>query len=250
LARFAVSHGADPRRVRVSPNGIDSDVFQLRDRNLAREEFGVSRGRKVVVSAGELIEAKGHHLVIRALKELNEQGIDCELFVAGALARGGAPFEEEIRRTVSQCGLADRVRFTGWVKRERLAHLMAAADVFCLASFIEGWPNVVNEALACGTPVVATAVGAVPEMIPDESYGLVVPPREVDALTVALRRALTQEWQRDKIAAWGRSRSWEDVAREVVANIGRTLTQAGTGAVERSRGAGTAAAREAAPPQN
>jgi glycosyltransferase involved in cell wall biosynthesis len=92
--------------------------------------------------------------------------------------------------------------------------MMTAADVFCLASSREGWPNVVNEALACATPVVTTDVGGAPDMVPGEEYGFVVPAGDGEALGAALRRALTKDWDRKAIAAWGGSRSWSNVAAE------------------------------------
>jgi teichuronic acid biosynthesis glycosyltransferase TuaC len=70
---------------------------------------------------------------------------------------------------------ASHVRMTGALPAEHLAELMAACDVFCLASDMEGWPNVVQEALACGAPVVAPDVGGVRRMIPPETYGYIVP---------------------------------------------------------------------------
>jgi glycosyltransferase involved in cell wall biosynthesis len=98
---------------------------------------------------------------------------------------------------------------------------MSAADVFCLASSREGWPNVVHEALACGTPAVATDVGAVPEIISSSRIGLVVPPGDVRALTAALRLALDTHWDRDVISARAHSRSWEQAARETLEHLSR-----------------------------
>lgn len=95
--------------------------------------------------------------------------------------------------------------------------LMSAADLLCLASNREGWPNVVHEAMACGTPVVATSVGGVEDTIPDDESGYIVPPGDRAALTAALDRALNRDWNRDAVAAWARSRSWEQVAGEVLA---------------------------------
>jgi glycosyltransferase involved in cell wall biosynthesis len=216
LRRFALQCGADPRRVSVVPNGIDEAVFHPRDRAGCRALFGMAAGRRVVACAGEMIEAKGHHLVVEAVRKLLAEGLPVDLYIAGAAARGGAPFQQQIESRIAEAGIRDHVHLTGWLDRERLAELMCAADVFCLASFTEGWPNVVHEALACGAPVVATRVGAVPEMLADESCGIVVPPRAQDPLTDALRQAVLAEWDRGSIARLGQSRSWRDVAAEVV----------------------------------
>jgi glycosyltransferase involved in cell wall biosynthesis len=93
---------------------------------------------------------------------------------------------------------------------------MSAANLVCLASTREGWPNVVNEALACGSPVVAMDVGGVPDMITSDRYGFIVPVDNQGALENALARALACNWDRRAIAEWGMSRSWEQVAVEVL----------------------------------
>lgn len=239
LRRFALDCGVDPARAHTSPNGVDRAVFHPGNRAASRAKFGMSAGRRVVACAGELIEAKGHHMVIAAIKALSEEGRMVDLYIAGGVSRGGAPFEAELRRQISESNLAGTVHLTGWLDRQGLAELMSAADVFCLASYIEGWPNVVNEALACGTPVVATRVGAVPDMLPDEHYGIIVEPRNQNQLTVALRHAVEQDWDRNAIAAWGQLRAWEDVAREVV-EIMSTLVAPGEDGVGASGVAGAA----------
>jgi teichuronic acid biosynthesis glycosyltransferase TuaC len=91
--------------------------------------------------------------------------------------------------------------------------------VFCLASDVEGWPNVVHEALSCGTPVVVTRVGAVPEMVPSDHLGRIVPVQDQPALVDALQHALLHVWNRDAIARWGRLRGWDRVADEVYAEL-------------------------------
>jgi glycosyltransferase involved in cell wall biosynthesis len=95
-----------------------------------------------------------------------------------------------------------------------MAELMSAADIFCLASTNEGWPNVVHEALACGVPVVATNVGAVPEMLAG-GRGLVVARNEPRQLKDALEASFQRSWDREAISGWARGRSWEQVASEV-----------------------------------
>jgi glycosyltransferase involved in cell wall biosynthesis len=216
LRQFAIGQGAPEERTLTIPNGIDPDLFFPRDRELSRAKYGMAAERKVMVSAGELIEAKGHHLVAEALKALLDEGYDAELLIVGSVGRGGSRFEKTLRRRVLELGVTKRVRFIGFVDRDGMAELLSAADVFCLASYTEGWPNVVNEALACGAPVVATHVGGVPSMVTSEHYGFVVPPRDVPALRDALRQALSRPWSRQAISNWGHSRSWQQVAREVI----------------------------------
>ena len=216
LADFAMELGASRDRVSIIPNGIDTSTFHTRDHLVCRAKHGIPADAKVILSAGELIEAKGHHMVIQAIHELAKRGVATQAVVAGGVAHGGRPYDRELRQLVSGLGLESSVRFAGWVNRESLAELASAADVLCLASYTEGWPNVVHEALACGTPVVASAVGSVPDMIPSERYGLVVPARNQGALTIALGDALQRPWNRSDIATWGQARSWEHVADEVL----------------------------------
>jgi teichuronic acid biosynthesis glycosyltransferase TuaC len=230
LRAFAIREGVAPERASTVPNGIDAAIFHPRDSRQMRLRHGLPLDRKSILSAGELIEAKGHHLVIQALKSLLGRGRDVELLIVGSTARGGPRYEDRLHQCVASLGLAGRVRFIGWVDRNGLAELLSAVDLFCLASFTEGWPNVVNEALACGAPVVASRVGGVPAMLPSEQYGIAVPPKDVAALTAALERGLDKQWDRSAISTWGRSRTWADVAREVI-DIQRTLAGADSAAV-------------------
>lgn len=216
LRSFAIEEGVAPERITTIPNGIDTSIFHPRNSAEMRRRHGLPSDRQLILSAGELIEAKGHHLVIQALKSLVDRGRNVELLIVGSTARGGPRFEQRLHQCVSELGLGNNVRFIGWTERNGLAELLSAADVFCLASFTEGWPNVVNEALACGVPVVASSVGGVKAMLASQEYGFTVPPRDTDALTAALERALNKDWNRSAISARGRSRTWDDVAREVI----------------------------------
>jgi PST family polysaccharide transporter len=218
LRELAIGLGVDPRRAKTIPNGINADVFVRRDREGCRSLHGIAPGERIILSAGDLAELKGHHRIITAVKDLNERGVRARLLIAGGAGRSGR-YAATLRHQVAAQGLGDRVAFVGEVTQESLAELMTAADVFCLASSTEGWPNVVNEALACGTPVIATDVGAVRQMVVSERYGSVVPVQDGGALTQALGAALTRQWDHEAIAAWGRSRSWGQVAEEVISEI-------------------------------
>jgi len=224
LRNFAVSLGVDRSRTAVISNGVDASRFSPQDRDACRRKHRIQPGAKVILSAGTLIELKGHHRVAKALAELRRRGFNAELLIAG---RSGA-YEAEIKKQIAGLGLTDCVRMLGEVPPTELAELMSACDVLCLASSREGWPNVVHEAMACGTPVVATDVGAVPDMIPSPDHGLVVPAGDEAALEDGLLQALQRHWDRQKISAWAQSRTWDRVAEEVIAEFHAVLNTPAT----------------------
>lgn len=216
LRQFAIGIGVPEAKAVTIPNGVDSARFRPLDRAACRRKHGIAPDAAVLLSVGYLVEAKGHHDIVQALARLRASatGPAIQLIIAGGPGREG-DFEPELRRIIRESGMEDRVRLTGAVSPPELAELMNAADVSCLASYSEGWPNVVLESLACGTPVVATRVGGVPEMITRPEYGIIVPPRDAAALESALAGSFSRSWDRALIAAWGASRGWEQVAREV-----------------------------------
>lgn len=220
LRLFALEAGARPENTATIPNGVDTAVFHERERGPLREKFGMRDGVRAIVSAGYLIERKGHHHVVRAVAGLRRKGLTVELWVVGGAGREGE-YEREIRGEVERQQAGDAVHFTGNVAPDMLAEYMAAGDVFCLASSREGWPNVVNEAQACGTPVVAFDVGGIPEMLPSEEYGMAVPVGDAAALERALERAAGRQWDRERIAARAKQRSWHVVASEAVEQLRR-----------------------------
>jgi teichuronic acid biosynthesis glycosyltransferase TuaC len=215
LREFAISLGVAPDRACTIPNGVDTRIFFRHERAAVRSRHGIPLDQVMLLSAGNLIEGKGHHRVIEALATLRSEGIPAGLWIAGCAGREGR-YEEAIRNLVRKLDLDQHVRFLGHLTAPVLAEYMSAANVFCLASTREGWPNVVHESLACGTPVVASDVGGVPDLIPAAEYGIIVPAADQPALESALRVALHKKWDYKAIGGWGQSRSWEKVANEVV----------------------------------
>jgi len=225
LRQFAISLGVNPARAKTIPNGIDTTLFYPRDRVDSRYKHEIDENAMIILSVGALIERKGHHRIIQAVKELQDEGVNAHLLIAGSAGREGR-CEDQLHRLVSNLTLESKVRFLGQVKPEFLPELMSAADVLCLSTTREGWPNVVHEAMGCGTPVVATSVSGIPDMIPSDRFGIVVPVNDPAALRNALHAALDKQWDRHEIAAWARSRSWEQVAREVLEQMQAILTAA------------------------
>jgi teichuronic acid biosynthesis glycosyltransferase TuaC len=223
LRQWAITAcGAAAERVRTIPNGVDTGLFFPRDRQAARARFHLPADRPVLLSAGYLIERKGHHRILESVRRLRDRGLPVHLVIAGGPGPEGR-YAPVIHGLAEKLGLKDQVQFTGQLPPAELAELMSAADLFCLASSREGWPNVVNESLACGAPVVATDIGGVPDMLPSAKYGLIVPPNNQPALDQALEQAISRHWDREAIAAWGQSRSWEHVASEVLEQLTATV---------------------------
>ena len=209
MAVVARELGAAPERVHVVPNGVDTNMFRPVDRRQARRRIGLDHGGPLLATVGHLGRRKGHHEVIQALSHLDES---VRLVLVGGDRAGGAD-TRALQRCIDRWGVRDRVLLAGVQPHEEIPLYLGAADVSVLASYREGCPNVVLESLACGRPVVATAVGTVPKQITDGVNGYVVPVRDPDRLAVALRTALGRDWDCDALAS--AVTGWDRVAEEV-----------------------------------
>jgi glycosyltransferase involved in cell wall biosynthesis len=155
---------------------------------------------------GQLISRKGHHFLIQAVAHLRAKFPHLKLFIIG---EGSS--EEPIRRTISKLGLEQYVSLVGAVKNEELFRWYSAADVTCLASSREGFPCVLLESLACGTPVVATAIEGTSELVNSLDLGLLVQQDSV-SLSEGLERALQIGWVKTALASHARSFTWQQTA--------------------------------------
>jgi len=218
LADLMVDHGADSEKITVIPNGVDLDNFRPLEQAAAREDLGLDRGEKILLSVGGLIERKGHHLLIDAVKILHQQQkLSFKTFVVGQ-----GPEYKKLQQQIDDAGLRNQITLVGEVNNKKLGSWYSAADLFFLGSSREGWPNVVSESLACGTPVIATPVNGIPEIITSNDYGIVVK-RDPPAFAIAIETAFQKHWNRDQIATYGSQRTWDIVATEVVTKFKQTL---------------------------
>lgn len=200
LKQKIVSLGGTAEKITVLRNGVDLDLFYAEDRDAARAKIGVSR--YAIASVGNLIQSKGHHLVIEALQELP----DVELFIVG-----GGYEERRFRRLAAELGVAGRVRFLGILPQQMLRTLYSAVDCLVLASAREGWPNVLLEAMACGTPVLATRVGGVPEIVTPNSPGLVIDSPDSLEIARTVVRLRNHPPSRKQVLAYARQFEWKQV---------------------------------------
>jgi glycosyltransferase involved in cell wall biosynthesis len=150
-----------------------------RDREELERELGLPAGQRLVVAAGRLVPVKNHALAIRAIAD-----------VPGAVLAilGEGPLQDELEQQATELGIADRVVLAGL--RDDARAIMGAADAVVVSSIGEGLPLVALEALAARTPLVATSVRGVRELLTDDRDSLLVPDGDADALAAALRRVL------------------------------------------------------------
>ena len=208
-------------KILVVPNGVDPNKFFPCQKTEARARLGL-RDTTTILSVGALISLKGFDLLIKALSILIRDGgrTDLNLVIVGE-----GPLRRELAALVAELQLEAYVRLVGRQPHEDLYLWYSAADLFCLMSEREGWPNVLLESLACGTPVVATAVWGIPDIICSETYGLLTA-RNEGALARTIKLALERSWNREEIINYAKSRTWDRVAESVSDVLATTVTGA------------------------
>jgi colanic acid/amylovoran biosynthesis glycosyltransferase len=199
--RFYESLGARPEKCHIAYCGIDVSHFAPR----------VDRApppRPHILAAGRLVEKKGFTFLIEACRTLADRGVAFDCTIAGS-----GPLREDLEAQVRREGLSDRVTLTGKpLEQEGIPAFMHGGDVFCLPSVwssdndVEGLPQLLMEAMACGLPAVSTRIVGIPDLVLDGETGLLVEPRDPKALADALERLLADPALAERLAAAGRRR--------------------------------------------
>lgn len=208
-----VELGAPADKITVLRNGVDLELFHPEDKAQARAAFGLGE-RFAIASVGHLIERKGHHLVIEALAQIP----DAELYLAG-----GGEEEGRLRLLASRLGVAERVHFLGPLPQEQLRWLYSAVDCLVLASSREGWANVLLEAMACGTPVVATKVWGTPEVVAAPEAGVLIEARSAEAIVHGITRLRAAMPERTATRAYAERFGWQPTTEGQLALFRRIL---------------------------
>jgi phosphatidylinositol alpha-1,6-mannosyltransferase len=180
---------AAPRATVVTvPLGVNHEHFCPGDKELAKKRFGAD-GKVVLSSVSRLQAYKGHETVLRALAELPERQRNRVVY----LIAGKGPCGDELRKLASDLGLSEQVRFLGFVPEEDLPDLYRASDLFVLCTRetseqqeVEGFGLVFLEAQACGTPVVGTRTGGIPDAMKEGEGGWLIEQDDAEALSKIL----------------------------------------------------------------
>lgn len=225
LCRGAVELGAHPAKTVTISNGVDLEKFFPVPQAEARHQLGLPATRRIVLSVGRIVENKGYHLIVEALYLLRQQGQAVPYLVIVGGAADEALYPDKLRATITQLGMEQDVLLAGAQPNETLRTWYSAADVYCLASATEGWPNVLLESLACGTPVVATNTWGTPEIICSDAYGVLVE-RAAASLAAGLQKVLARDWNRQVMMDYAAQHTWQKTAEKVVENFAQVINDA------------------------
>jgi glycosyltransferase involved in cell wall biosynthesis len=208
--------GLPPEKIRVVVNGVDiTAINAARPRAEMRRELGLPADAPVIGLVGRLDHwGKGHKELFAAMARLTAR------YPVQALIVGGGRREVEIKQAAIDLGLADAVHFLG--SRRDVPDLLHAMDIFVLPSYSEGLSLALMEAMAAGLAVVASAVGGNPDLVADAETGLLIPPKDAEALAVAMERLLADPTEAKAMGEKARRRVEENYSLD---RLGREINE-------------------------
>jgi teichuronic acid biosynthesis glycosyltransferase TuaC len=187
--KYVLRLGADKAKTSVMYNGVDTHCFRTAKKGASKEKLGLPKNRKIVFSVRRLVYKNGLDTLIESVALVTQDNPDVLFVIAGK-----GPSKKLIENHIKELGIEDNVKLTGFVPDELLPVYYNAADYFVLPSASgEGLPLVLFEAMACGLPVIATAVGGTPEIVEHMKNGVLVPPMNPDAMAKSLSKLIEKE---------------------------------------------------------
>ena len=198
LQQKLIRLGVDTTKITVLRNGVDLQLFTPNRSNQIQPN-----SPQTLLSVGNLVPLKGHDILLQALTKLPNM----QLWIVG-----DGPEKNALQQLTNQLDIADRVTFLGVVKQEQLTDYYSNADILVLASSSEGWPNVLLEAMACGTPVVATNVNGIPEIVRTPASGTLVDERSPEAFIKGIRALQANYPDRVATRQYAEQFSWDETS--------------------------------------
>lgn len=208
-------------RLHVMRNGVDLTRFRPIGQKQAREELQID-GSPLLVSVGYLVERKGHHIAVEALAALKSTYPNARLFIIGE-----GPERESLTQLSRKLGVQDQVTLVGALPNTDLFRWYGAADALILASSREGWANVLLEAMACGTPVVASSIWGTPEVVATDAVGRLVAERTGAAFADAIRSLIAAGPDREVVRQYAENFSWQATTDAQLALFQQIMAQQG-----------------------
>jgi teichuronic acid biosynthesis glycosyltransferase TuaC len=216
LKQAVVALGAPADKVTVLRNGVETSLFRPPDdRAAVRAALGLAG--PTLISVGLLIDRKGHHRIIEAMAALP----GCTLLIVGE-----GPERSRLTSLIDRLGLGARVRLLGARPHTDLPSLYGAADALVLASTREGWANVLLEAMACGTPVIASNIWGNPEVVRSPSAGLIMQHNTPEGIVATTRQLFSALPDRAETRAYAEQFSWDETTAGQIALFQKVVGQA------------------------
>ena len=217
-------YGADAAKVAVIPSAVDIETFRPVPRDEARRRLGLATDEAIIVYVGRMLPRKDVRNIVRALAILKDRvppaAVPRLLLVGGATEQPdpvATPEIGELQRLAAELGVADRLRFVGRRQPDELRFYYGAGDVVVTTPWYEPFGLTPLEGMACGRPVIGSAVGGISFTIVDGVTGALVPPRQPAALAACLHDLLAQPERRERMGKAARTRverefTWSRVA--------------------------------------
>lgn len=212
------SLGVCPKKIHVIPNGFNEKAFKSINPSLAKKKIGLPFSKRIILSIGNLVDVKGHTYLIDAMSVVAKKQENVMLVILGS-----GPLKKVLEKKVKDLALTKSVFLLGLKSHEEIPTWMNACDIFVLPSLNEGFPTVIPEAMACGKPVIGTKVGGVPEALSNQDVGVLVNPRDPEALADTILDSLKKKWQADLIENYARQYSSSILVQRIL-GVYQTLT--------------------------
>jgi D-inositol-3-phosphate glycosyltransferase len=218
-------HRADPARIDVVHPGVDLDTFTPGDRRAARDALGLGADERVLAFVGRIQPLKAPDVLLRATARLSGRFDSLRVVVAGGPSGSGLAAPDALIRLADELGIAERVTFLPPQSREQLVQVYRAADLVAVPSYSESFGLVAVEAQACGTPVVAAAVGGLPVAVRDGVTGTLVAGHDVDDWAEAIGALLQQgpDTMRRAAIEHAATFSWSHTVDALLASYGHAI---------------------------
>ena len=215
IAQLMIENGAPADRVCTIANGVDATKFYPKDQTECRNACGLPLDRPTLLSVGDRLELKGFHLIAEAVATIKKRFQDVLYVIVGGPGRHGRDFTDEIKAKISHFKLHDHVQLSGKQPHDKLVDWYNSADAYVMMSSREGSPNVLLEAMACGTPAIGTAVGGICDELADPRMGRLIQERTPAAAVEAIESEFANPKIRSEVAAAMKHRTWDATAKRV-----------------------------------
>tara|TARA_R110001599_G_scaffold217409_1_gene415614 strand:- start:1004 stop:2137 length:1134 start_codon:yes stop_codon:yes gene_type:complete len=199
LADEMITMGIDKEKIRVIYNGVDHQKFQV------QHAIANKQPNDYILYVGNLKKEKGVIELIKGFAAISEKYPALKLLYAGP-----GNLRSELTNQAKNLAISDKVVLLGGVDHNQLPELISQARVLALPSYNEGVPNVVLEAMACGTPVLATNVGGIPEVVNEEVCGKIIEAKSYSAVSEGLDYILSATWDKANIQQHSQQFSWQN----------------------------------------